>query len=172
MFNKARTVETIFLPNTFSERLGEQTLKQNHYHHPPPPLPISLVKTGKDLNCFQEKKNYALNNTRYLRRKENTGLVMNNWKWPFQITERKNKLSRGSGVATCGHLQHTHMQVQICRKCMQTEASQVFETALYNFFPRSVNTFGTISDQCVNKRRCYHINFYIKIQPSWTESAP
>lgn len=59
------------------------------------------------------------------------------------------KLSLGRGAAMCGHLQHAHMQVQIWCKRMQTEASQVFETALYNFFPRPVNTFGTMSDQCV-----------------------
>lgn len=43
---------------------------------------------------------------------------------------------------------HVRMQVWIWHKCAQTETSQVFATALYKFFPRIVNTFGTMSDQC------------------------
>lgn len=68
LLKQARAVDTIFLPNAFSERLGKQTLKQVQPLSLPPFFPVN---TGNYLNCFQEKKkNYCALTTRHLSHKE------------------------------------------------------------------------------------------------------
>lgn len=67
LLKQARAVDTVFLPNAFSERVGKQTLKQVQLLSLPPFFPVN---TGNDLNCFQEKKNYCALTTRHVSHKE------------------------------------------------------------------------------------------------------
>lgn len=114
MFNKARTIEIIFLPNIFRERLGEQTLKQE-YHHPtvpscPPPIsPLSKLETISI--AFKRKKNYALTTYQVSHKEENHWGSYEQSKTTLSSNRMENKLSLGRGVAMCGHLQHVDTQV-------------------------------------------------------------